>query len=59
MISSSTNAIIASIDAMFSSYPYDVFIDSDYSLRVLQYHDDSEFVSVDEYYYNEDKYDDD
>lgn len=42
----------------YIQYLYKVFIDSNNSLRVVQYHDTSEFVAIDEYYYNENKYDD-
>ena len=42
----------------YIQYPYKVFIDSNNSLRVVQYHDTSEFVAIDEYYYNDNKYDD-
>lgn len=43
----------------YAEYPYNVFIDSDYNLRVIQYYDyddSDEYFAVDEYYYNEDKY---
>lgn len=43
----------------YPEYPYNVFVDSDYNLRVIQYYDyddSDEYFAVDEYYYNEDKY---
>lgn len=41
----------------YASYPCNVFIDSNYNLRVIQYKDNDEYLAVDEYYYYDDKYD--
>lgn len=51
---------LALTSCSYGEYPYNVFIDSDHNLRVIQYHDydeSDEYYAVDEYYYNEDKYD--
>lgn len=44
----------------YPEYPYNVFVDSNHNLRVIQYYnynESDEYYAVDEYYYNEDKYD--
>ena len=48
---------LALTSCSYPLYPCNVFIDSNYNLRVIQYEDNDEYLAVDEYYYYDDKYD--
>lgn len=41
----------------YGFHPYNLFVDADYNLRVIQYREKRKYLAVDEYYYNDDKYD--